>query len=370
MSNIANDGVWGDKVMKTQTMVKPIEILMVESSSADALYYEKILGQDSENKFDFTYADSLTETIEQLEEREYDVILLDPSLPESIGFETFITVRMYAPLLPMIMLLNARDEELAVKMLQNGAQDCLVKGQMDSSVLSRSIRYAIERHRIMAELEQAREKEHHLAYFDVLTGLPNRQLFYDRLDQALAHANRYQEKVALMFIDLDGFKRVNDSMGHHVGDRLLKSAAKRLKDCLRNSDTVARLGGDEFTCILPNIEKTKDIIVVAQKINRALAKPFRVRGCKVSISGSIGISIFPDDTGDLDELIKHADMAMYHAKKMDRNNFQFYNSRLNIALTGNILLDKNLHEILDSKEVLLYEGMEGVMPMEKKRLFP
>ncbi len=355
--------------MKTLTMVKPIEILMVENCSVDIRYYEKILSKDNEARFEFTYADSLTETIEHLEEKEFDVIILDPELAESQGFETFITVRMYAPILPMIMLLNARDEELAVKMLQNGAQDCLVKGQMESAFLSRSIRYSIERHRIMAELEHDREKEHRLAYFDVLTNLPNRQLFYDRLDQALSHANRYQEKVALMFIDLDGFKHVNDSMGHDIGDRLLQSAAKRLKNCLRNSDTVARLGGDEFTCILPNIEKTKDIIVVAQKVNRALAVPFKVSGFKVSISGSIGISIFPDDTGELDELIKYSDMAMYKAKKQEMNNFQFYDNSLNLALPGNIAFNKNLHEIIEPKEVLLYETMEGVKPVEKKRLF-
>jgi len=343
--------------MKTQTIVRPIEILLVESSSGDPLYYEESVKKDSTSTFNFSHAENLIDAIEYIEDNDYDIILLEPDLPDSEGFETFISVRMYAPKVPIILLLNVSEEDLAVKSLQNGAQDCIVRTQIDNGILRRAIRFAIERHRIMADLEQTREKERRLAYFDVLTNLPNRQLFYDRLDRALSHANRYEEKIALMFIDLDRFKPVNDTMGHNTGDMLLKTVAKRLKDCLRKSDTVARIGGDEFTCILPHIESKKDVTVVARKIKKALATPFDLNGFNVAISGSIGISIFPEDTLDMHNLIKKADMAMYHAKQLGRDNFQFFSSHIELLNPKHMPGKNKLQPVPDSGKVLLREGV-------------
>ncbi len=243
--------------------------------------------------------------------------MLDLTLPDSRGISTLNSVRMHSPQVPVILLTTVNDEALAVTALQNGAQDYLIKGQVDGSMLSRSIRYAIERH-------QAGERENRMAYFDALTGLPNRRLFFDRLNQALSRAQRYDEKVALLFIDPDGFKPVNDSLGHDMGDLLLQEVARRLQGCLRKSDTVARIGGDEFTCILPHIERAGDVNVVARKIIRALNSPFDIKGHKIHISGSVGASLFPDDSADCEELISNADAAMYIAKKQGKNNFQFF----------------------------------------------
>ncbi len=243
--------------------------------------------------------------------------MLDLTLPDSRGISTLNSVRMHSPQVPVILLTTVNDEALAVTALQNGAQDYLIKGQVDGSMLSRSIRYAIERH-------QAGERENRMAYFDALTSPPNRRLFFDRLNQALSRAQRYDEKVALLFIDLDGFKPVNDSLGHDMGDLLLQEVARRLQGCLRKSDTVARIGGDEFTCILPHIERAGDVNVVARKIIRALNSPFDIKGHKIHISGSVGASLFPDDSADCEELISNADAAMYIAKKQGKNNFQFF----------------------------------------------
>jgi diguanylate cyclase (GGDEF)-like protein len=176
---------------------------------------------------------------------------------------------------------------------------------------------------ITAQKEIAARIEY-LAQHDTLTGLPNRSLFYDRLRQALAQAKRNAQMSALMFIDLDRFKRVNDTLGHHVGDLLLQSVAQRIKDCVRESDTVARLAGDEFTVLLPQVEKHQDAAAVAEKIVAALTEPFQLDGHEVHSGGSIGIAIYPEDASDSEALIKCADTAMYIAKEKGRNTFWFF----------------------------------------------
>jgi len=308
--------------MNTTVLEKTIDILLVENNPKDVRLFKKNLVQAGEEQFDLTCTGLLTDTIEYLDKDKYDIVMMDLSLPDSTGFNTFISVRMHAPQVPIIVLTDNHDEDIAVRALQNGAQDYILKGHVDGSLLSRSIRYAIERN-------NATQKQHHLAYFDALTNLPNRQLFHDRLNQALSRAQRYEEKVSLMFIDLDDFKIINDTMGHDMGDLLLQSVARRLERCLRKSDTVARIGGDEFTCILPHIEKRGDVNIVAKKIIRALNTPFELNGHTIQISGSIGASLFPDDTGDSEKLIKNADLAMYHAKNQGKSKFCFFTERLN-----------------------------------------
>ena len=165
----------------------------------------------------------------------------------------------------------------------------------------------------------AEEQVKHLAHYDTLTNLPNRTLFNDRLRQALAIAKRDKVRMALMFIDLDEFKPVNDTYGHAVGDLLLKEVAVRIQDCLRESDTVARMGGDEFTVLLPVIEAEQDASVVAEKIRLALNQPFELAGKNLHISSSTGIAIYPEHGSDEKALLKNADTAMYYAKESGRN---------------------------------------------------
>ncbi|NMM13845.1 MAG: diguanylate cyclase [Rhodoferax sp.] len=163
-----------------------------------------------------------------------------------------------------------------------------------------------------------------LANHDGLTGLPNRALFVERLRHAIAHAHRNREKVAVMFLDLDKFKQINDTLGHHVGDQLLQVVAQRLTTCVREDDTVARLGGDEFTVILESIANTDDVPYVAQKIIDSLSRPMLLDGHEITVTVSVGISLYPADSEQSDDLIKYADTAMYLAKKVGRNNFQFF----------------------------------------------
>jgi diguanylate cyclase (GGDEF)-like protein/PAS domain S-box-containing protein len=180
---------------------------------------------------------------------------------------------------------------------------------------------------IFSDITSEKESEErllYLAHYDQLTGLPNRILFNDRLQQAITQAERNRMQVAVMFLDLDGFKSVNDTLGHKSGDELLRQVAQRLIACLRATDTVARFGGDEFTIVISAIEETDDVIRVAKKINQEVALPYTIDGAQASVTTSIGISFYPDDGKDPNMLIQRADNAMYHAKRHGKNHHEFY----------------------------------------------
>jgi len=198
----------------------------------------------------------------------------------------------------------------------------------------------------IAERRQAEARVHHMAYHDSLTGLPNRLLLADRLDRALLAVQRSDRKLAVMFIDLDRFKTINDSLGHHTGDELLCEVASRLCRAVRASDTVARLGGDEFVVLVPGIRQPAECQAVAEKIIEALSLPFPINGRALHITPSIGISMYPSDGGDVQTLMRHADAAMYHAKANGRNNFQFFTQRMNQAAAEHFELENSLRGAL------------------------
>lgn len=194
----------------------------------------------------------------------------------------------------------------------------------------------------------------HQANFDALTDLPNRTLFMDRLTQELHHATRRKSRLALMFIDLDHFKWVNDNLGHSAGDALLQQVSTRLKACVRAADTVARLGGDEFTVIVPGIDSIWHIKVIAERILDQLTEAFILEGQEASISGSIGIALFPQDGQDVDTLIKNADLAMFHAKKGGRSAYQFFTKQMNTQISEQRRLEKKLRGALEREEMVLH----------------
>lgn len=176
---------------------------------------------------------------------------------------------------------------------------------------------------LLTRLKQTNEQVTHLAHHDALTSLPNRILFYDRLNQAIARARRGKESVAVLFLDLDGFKKINDTLGHDIGDALLIEAAQRIQTCVRESDTVARMGGDEFTAILCNVGTGSGKDVVAQKILDSITQPFLLKGKSCSVSVSIGIAVYPNSGDNIEELVKVADTAMYLAKEGGKNCYRF-----------------------------------------------
>ena len=194
----------------------------------------------------------------------------------------------------------------------------------------------------------------HLAQHDFLTGLPNRMLLTERLSRAIGQARRHSKRVGLMFVDLDYFKHINDSLGHTIGDLLLQMVADRLKLCVRDTDTVCRQGGDEFVILLTEIEHTLDAAPVAEKILAAFAEPCLIGGNELHVTLSIGISIYPDDGLDADSAMKNADTAMYHAKANGRNNFQFFTTEMNTRAVQRLFIEGNLRRALKQGEFMLY----------------
>jgi diguanylate cyclase (GGDEF)-like protein len=205
-----------------------------------------------------------------------------------------------------------------------------------------------------AERRQAEKHVLYMAHFDALTGLPNRVLLLDRIEQAVASARRNRTQVAIFFIDIDHFKHINDSLGHQVGDQILRMIATRLQECLRKGDTVARLGGDEFVLSLPLQHSSSDITTIAQKVLDVLDKPFVIEGHELSISASIGISVYPNDGSDKDSLMRAADAAMYHAKERGRGSFQFFTPELDRAAQQRLEMGNRLRRALGQNEFMLY----------------
>ncbi|OUR90230.1 hypothetical protein A9Q81_19745 [Gammaproteobacteria bacterium 42_54_T18] len=206
----------------------------------------------------------------------------------------------------------------------------------------------------ITELRSAQETIEKLAYYDELTGLPNRRLFYDRLNQALKNAKRKNAKFAVCYLDLDGFKNINDSLGHANGDELLKAVAQRIRTHVRGKDTVARLGGDEFTIILEGISGPSDVSTVAAHIINALGQPVDIAETQVVVTTSIGVAIYPDDGVEINDLTRNADMAMYHAKDNGRNNCQFFADEMNRRIRERLDLEQRLRKAIKEKEFVLY----------------
>lgn len=204
--------------------------------------------------------------------------------------------------------------------------------------------------RDISERKRLEEAVRHQAYHDALTGLPNRMLFMDRLSLELSLAKRERRRVAVLVVDLDRFKGINDSLGHPIGDRLLQEIAERLSACVRQSDTVARIGGDEFALLLPALTHAEGAAVIAEKAVTSIEKPLLVGRHELRVSASIGISMYPDDGQTAETLLKHADIAMYHVKGQGRNNFQFYNAAMNLRTLERLLLESSLRRTIERGE--------------------
>jgi len=233
----------------------------------------------------------------------------------------------------------------------------VARDELEVRVLERTAELAGANALLQGEIVERRQAEarvQHMAYHDSLTGLPNRILLSDRLDRAMLSAQRSKRHLAVMFLDLDRFKTINDSLGHMTGDHLLKEVARRLSHAVRASDTVARLGGDEFVVLAPGLHSAEEAGQVAEKIIAALAAPFPLEGHTLHITPSIGVCIYPDDGQDVDTLMRHADAAMYHAKASGRNNYQFFTQRMNQAAAQHFELESNLRSALALEQFELF----------------
>ncbi len=240
-----------------------------------------------------------------------------------------------------------RERELAEEALRSA------QALLEQRVAERTTELARANHGLEMEVAERRIVEQrvtHMAHHDVLTGLPNRTLLTDRVDQAIARANRSGGKLAVLFLDLDRFKNINDSLGHSVGDQLLQAVSKRLSACLRNEDTAARLGGDEFIVSLPQVAGGSEAANVAARILAELSKPFSVCGHELPAEASIGIALYPDDGDNTLTLMRNADTAMYHAKEAGRGNCQFFSPSMNVRVNHRLSTETSLRRALDHGE--------------------
>ncbi len=298
---------------------------------------------------------SLAAARECLASDHFDVLLADLSLPDAAGSEIVQALTSTESSTPLIVLSDSDSIGLAVETVRLGAQDYLVKGLFTPEGITRSIRYAVERKQIERRL-------HYLSAFDQLTGLANRQQLCDVLRRATSTATRQDAVGALLFLDLDNFKFVNDMAGHEGGDALLRGVADRIRAVVRAGDTVARLGGDEFAVVLPRVNTGMDAEIVATKIVAELARPFEVLGSMYLVSASVGITLFPPDSPDATTLLRNADLAMYQAKRAGPGNIRFYTAELNKEALVRHDLERQLRQALDQQTLnLRYQPLVSLL---------
>ncbi|MCX5737974.1 MAG: diguanylate cyclase [Proteobacteria bacterium] len=255
----------------------PIRVLLVGPHAADVELLRALLEHSRETKVAIAHAVNLQHAFETLERDEVDVLLMDIGAGSPRELVAVSQARVRAPLVPVVVMVDGDDEALALKAVEVGARGHLIKCALSPGALVWSLQHAIRNQRMFLELNIARERARQLATYDQLTGFANRSLFQDRLDQAVASARRNRQKLAVLFLDLDEFKLINDSLGHLSGDAMLRLAAQRIATCLRKSDTGARLGGDEFAILLTNLADETDAGRVAEKLLSMMRQPIALK---------------------------------------------------------------------------------------------
>ncbi|MGE0386009.1 MAG: putative bifunctional diguanylate cyclase/phosphodiesterase [Gammaproteobacteria bacterium] len=325
----------------------PTRVLLVEDNDIDAALVQATLAHTKGREFELTHARSLRVALDQLASDRFDVVLTDLGLADARGVGAVQQIQALQPELPIVVLSGTDDVETVAEAVRIGAQDYLVKGEGDALLVGRAIRHAIERKQVEVRLAM-------LAHFDSLTGLANRSSFRTRLESAIDRARRDGKSIAVLFMDLDRFKAVNDTLGHRCGDELLIAVANRLRGCVRESDTIARLGGDEFTIMIEEVRSVEAVAVVAQKILQSMGQPFVIQGHTLFVTPSIGITIFPDDDDGVDGLLKNADTAMYKAKELGRNNFQYYRADMNSRSVERFELEHKLRLAIENRQFVLH----------------
>ncbi|HLE53474.1 MAG TPA: GGDEF domain-containing response regulator [Anaerolineales bacterium] len=297
--------------MSYSKFVRPIKVLVIEEGKPESTpWYQVVSVSVNAGQFEATRASSLSNALAALEREPFDVILLDLVLPDSLGTNTFSQVYARVPETPIVVTSQLDDKDQAVKVLQEGAQDYLVKGEMDAIHLRRALLYAIERHRTKVML-------HHLSFNDDLTGLLNRRGFLSLAQQQLKIAQRENWELPLFFADLDGLKNINDNFGHPEGDRALQAIATILKETFRTSDLLARLGGDEFIMLAINAPAA-GIQTILARLQRNLDR-YNAQNRYYQLSLSIGVAQFdPRHETTLEELIIEADKSLYDHKRRKR----------------------------------------------------
>jgi len=312
-----------------------LRVLLVENDPQDAARSEAGLRAKLGDRVALFRVASLSLAIRALMEASFDTVVLELDVDDASGLATLAGIRGAAPQVPVIVYARMLDDALAIRALRAGAHECLDKRETPPEALARMLAFAAERQRRIAALEEARVEAAHRATHDPLTGLANRALFLDQLDRALAFGSRYNRKTGLLFVDLDGFKSVNDTHGHAHGDLLLKAVAARLLECVRRSDAVARLGGDEFVVLLPEVTSRRDVAFVKETILTSLREPIVcASGEPFVMEASVGSAMSPLDGATAQDLLDAADTDMYREKYQRRRDRQFTPALGSLVIPG------------------------------------
>ncbi len=309
-------------------------------------------------------AGSAEEALQALSHETFDLVISDIDMGGMSGLELVPRVHSLAPDTVVVMISGNQDIEFAIKALRAGAFDYITK-PIDIRHVEASVERALKHSNLLKEkrlykeqienlLQQRTAEVDWLAYYDTVTQLPNRALFEDRLAQAVAIARATDQSLGVLFISLDQFKKVNDSLGHGPGDSLLREFGERLKSCINKSDTVARFGGDEFALLRTQIEGTKDIMETIGLLAQVLKFSFALPGHELYGTASVGISMFPFDGDDSQTLLKNAGAALYKAKKSGGANYQFFTADMHELATRRLALETNLRRAIQNEEFLIH----------------
>ena len=332
-----------------------MKLLLIDDNDLDRQAIIRTF-KKTEWNIQITQASSANSGLQEFESDDFDAVLLDYRLPDMDGLDTLrLLVRHPNHHAAIIILTGAMEnDELEQKCIEAGAQDVLFKSDISHKHLTRAIVHARTRHLLERELFESHQRLRTLAENDSLTGLANRYYFDESLRTAIPRANRLNDKLALLFLDLDNFKIINDSMGHDAGDQLLKEVAKRLLHVIRNGDIVCRLGGDEFAILAHNFESQDRIVQLAERILEELRPPFMIKNSEQFISASIGVATYPDAGQDAGDMLKAADLAMYRAKRDGKNNYHFFSSALQAQVQERIRMEKELRSLIPTDHFVLY----------------
>jgi diguanylate cyclase (GGDEF)-like protein len=329
-------------------MNKNLRVLIVEDSENDALLLLRRLRRDGiEPEFD--RVDTPQAMIAALAKHSWDVVISDYAMPRFGGLDALAVLKQTGLDIPFILVSGTIGEEMAVEAMKAGANDYVMKGKLQR--LTTAIARELREVEIRKEHKQAQDWQRYLAQYDVLTDLPNRNLLYERLEEAVNSHCRDGKSLALMLMDLNDFKEINDTMGHQTGDLLLQEVGRRLQSTIHKNETVARLGGDEFGILLPEMAE-EQAIPAADKLLKALEPPFAIGDLAVDVRASIGIAIFPKHGEDKDTLFRRADVAMYQAKR-STDGYVMYSPEHDPYSPKRLSVMAELHRTIKKKELFL-----------------
>jgi len=334
-----------------------MNILIVDDDIVDREHITRYLcANDNSQTFDVDVAGSVNQGLERISKRKYDVILLDYKMPQRDGIELLIELNNEPKEAgtAVVMMSNSEEEQLALDCLRTGAQDFIVKNDITDARLRRVLINAKTRFELELELHHSYQKLKEMAEQDSLTGLANRYVFDEALKVTIANNQRSSKKVALLLLDIDNFKYINDAYGHDVGDVLLKRIVKRVNASMRSNEVFARLGGDEFGILLYNLENDLQASTVARRILNILEVPFEVGTMVINSSASIGIAIHPDNARHAKEIYKFADIALYRSKKLGKNQVCFFEEEMQRLFSMRYSIENELRKALVEKQFNLF----------------